>query len=189
MTLWQILRESRFLRAVFDPPPERVAAEQLYKQIVEQSRRPEFYVEGGVVDSVDGRFDLIALHVFFVLHRLKEANAGASPIAQRLFDVFFQNMDEGLREMGVGDLSVGSKIRKMAEAFYGRVAAYEDGLKSDQPEHLAEALRRNLYRASDVSHSTLSLMEKYVRRQTINLSRQKLDSLAAGGVTFEPLHG
>ncbi len=189
MTLWQTIKENNLLRALLKPAPENIAAQKLYKRIVGQARQPVFYVDGGVADNVDGRFDLIALHVFLILHRFKEEGAGSSPIAQTLFDVFFQDMDEGLREMGVGDLSVGSKIQKMAQAFYGRVAAYEDGLKSNDPEQLNDALCRNLYRTSDVSPDIVDMMARYVRRQAAHLAGQEMDGLVSGRVSFEPLHG
>ncbi len=189
MSLWQTIKESSPLGALLKPAPEKVAARELYERIVGQSRQPVFYLDGGVADNVDGRFDLIALHVFLVLHRFKEEDAGSSPIAQALFDVFFQNMDESLREMGVGDLSIGKKIQKMAQAFYGRVAAYEDGLKSNEPEPLNDALCRNLYRTSDVSPDIVDLMARYVRRQVAHLAGQDLDGLASGRVTFERLRG
>jgi len=178
------MRISGAWRRIFAPAEKTVAAGALYEQIVAQSRRPEFYLEGGVADSLDGRFDLMSLHVFLVLRRLKEEGQGK--LSQALFDTFFHNLDVGLREMGVGDLSVGKKIRQMAEAFYGRVAAYDAALSAPDEKALVEALQRNLYRGSIISHNTLNRLANYVRWQADNLGRQSGASLARGDVVFEP---
>src|SRR5579885_2019728 len=103
---------------------QKPAAAALYRAVVAQARAPAFYVAYGVPDTLDGRFDLIALHMFLVLHRLK-SDTDASTVSQALFDIMFDDMDRSLREMGVGDLGVGRRVRAMAEALYGRMAAYE----------------------------------------------------------------
>lgn len=121
-------------------------AHALYVTVIEQSRRPDFYTRFAVPDTLDGRFDLIVVHAFLVMRRLKAVEGGraeeARAVSQALFDLMFDDMDQNLREMGVGDMSVGKKVKAMARAFYGRVAAYEDGLNQGG---LADALSRNLY--------------------------------------------
>jgi cytochrome b pre-mRNA-processing protein 3 len=107
------------------------AARALYERAVAQARQPGFYTALGVPDSLDGRFDLVAVHVFLLLYRLKRERAAAAPLAQCLFDVMFDDMDESLRELGVGDLGVGWRVKAMAKALYGRLAAYEAGLAGD----------------------------------------------------------
>ncbi|WP_374466727.1 ubiquinol-cytochrome C chaperone family protein, partial [Ferrovibrio sp.] len=91
----------------------------LYRAIVAQSRQAGFYREHGVPDSLDGRFDMIVLHSFLVMRRLRRIGAAAEPLSQQLFDLMFADMDSNLREIGVGDLSVGKKVKAMAQAFYG----------------------------------------------------------------------
>lgn len=98
----------------------------LYRAIVIQARQTVFYSVHGVPDSVDGRYEMIALHVFLVLQQLKASGEGG--LAQDLFDTMFADMDQSLREMGAGDLGVGRRVRAMAEGLYGRIAAYEAGL-------------------------------------------------------------
>ena len=100
--------------------PEQVAADKLYRSVVSQARRPEFYLLVGVPDSLDGRFELNALHVFLVLDRLKQDYPRGAGLGQALHDVFFADMDHSLREMGAGDLGVGKRVKKMAQGFYGR---------------------------------------------------------------------
>ena len=112
-------------------------AHALYLIAVAQARQPLFYAEHGVPDSVDGRFDLIVMHVFLLLRPLSklaeqdgdvELQARAGNISQALFDTMFGDMDRSLREMGVSDIAVGKRVKHMAKAFYGRVAAYDEGL-------------------------------------------------------------
>ena len=117
----------------------------VYQAIVKQARQPVLYGENGAPDSFDGRFDVLVLHMYLVLRRLKQDDLAHRDVGQILFDLFFDDMDQGLRERGVGDLSVGKKIRKMAESFYGRVAAYEIVFNHQDLEGIAKIIRRNLY--------------------------------------------
>ena len=112
----------RFFRA----NPVQDAAELAYRRVVEQARQPGFFTDAGVPDTIDGRFELISLHAFLYLQRLKRERPGSAALGQRFFDVMFLDFDRALREMGTGDLSVSREIKRMAEAFYGRIAAYED---------------------------------------------------------------
>ena len=172
------------LDRLFRTDPQRATADRLYAQIVTQSRHPDFYTQGRVADSVDGRFDMIVLNVFLVIRRLKQDGEEAGRLSQYLFDVMFENMDSSLREMGVGDLSVSKKIKAMAEAFYGRVSAYEDGLRADDDSVLPKMLLRNLYRDAAVPDDVLELMARYVRRQETSLGAQPSGELNAGRVDF-----
>jgi cytochrome b pre-mRNA-processing protein 3 len=110
--------------------------------IVAQAREPLFYRDFGVPDTVNGRFDLLLLHLWMVLRRLK-GTAGATNLAQALFDRFCEDMDANLREMGVGDLTVPKRMQAFGEAFYGRAAAYDLAL-TDTADALARALSRNI---------------------------------------------
>src|SRR5450432_1255254 len=123
----------------------RDAALGLHAGIVEQARQPAFCVRWGVPDTLDGRFELLALHGFLVLNRLKPERPRSAALAQALFDVIFADLDRALRELGVGDLAVGRQVKTMATAFYGRIAAYETGLGAADTAPLGAALRRNLY--------------------------------------------
>ena len=100
----------------------RGTIEAIYGMIVTQAREPLFYRDLGVPDTVNGRFDLLVLHLWMVLHRLKSME-GAADLSQALFDHFCDDMDANLREMGVGDLTVPKRMRAFGEAFYGRPAA------------------------------------------------------------------
>lgn len=162
---------------------KKIAAGALYAVLVAQARSPDFYAQYGVADTLDGRFDMIALHVFLALHRLRGGDAETAVLAQALHDIMFDDMDRSLREMGVGDMGVGRRVRAMAEALYGRSAAYEEGLAADDAK-LAEALRRNLYRDTNPSPDTLTGLCGYMRETVAVLAALSPAQLAAGAVSF-----
>lgn len=164
------------------------AAHRLYVNLAVQSRQPGFYLDFGVPDTLDGRFDLLALHLFLVLRRLSglQTSPEAKEVSQQLFDVMFGDMDQSLREMGVGDLSVGKKIRSMSEAFYGRVAAYEKGLQAEDDKVLLAALERNLFRGRTPEAEKLQNLANYVRSAAGALERQEEADLLRGELSFPP---
>ena len=126
---------------------------------------------------------MIALHVFLILRRLKQENARSQATAQALFDTMFTDMDRGLRELGAGDLGVGRRVKVMAKAFYGRVAAYDRGLKSDDGD-LNEAILRNIFRGQEDERDRALLIASYTRRQADALDHQSVDALLEGEVLF-----
>ncbi len=117
---------------------------RLYDAIVSRARAPVFFTDFGIADTLDGRFDVLAFHAWLVLAELRGGNA-----AQGLTDTIFAGFDDAMREQGAGDMGIGHKLKKMADAFYGRMTAY-DGAKSEA--ELAAALARNLYRGGAVDH-------------------------------------
>ena len=180
-------------------------AHALYLGAVAQARQPVFYTEHGVPDSVDGRFDLIVLHVYLLLqplHRLAQGNelsgelgnAGdaaairAGEIAQSLFDIMFGDMDRSLREMGVSDISVGKRVKHMAKSFYGRVAAYDEGL-AGSGETLAAALERNLFGTVSPLPEHVAAMADYLCRQAEQMTKFDVDDVLAGRMVFAPWPG
>ena len=169
--------------AAFRSDPIQRAAARAYEHVVAQSRRPEFFAGIGVPDTVDGRFELICLHAFLYLHRLKREQKQASAAGQRFFDLMFTDFDRSLREMGTGDLSVGREVRRMAEAFYGRIAAYESGLAADDAT-LQAALARNLFGTAAGTQGGLDAMAAYLRREAADLAAQDTGRLLAGEVVF-----
>jgi cytochrome b pre-mRNA-processing protein 3 len=122
--------------------PSRGTIEAIYGMIVTQAREPLFYRDLGVPDTVNGRFDMLVLHLWVVLRRLKPVEGGAG-LSQTLFDRFCDDMDANLREMGVGDLTVPKRMQAFGEAFYGRMAAYDLALSAGE-EPLAQALCKNI---------------------------------------------
>lgn len=113
---------------LFKPRPATLAGRALFLTVSAQARRPAFYLAGGVPDTPQGRFELYCMHLVLLMHRLKGQGPMASETSQALFDAFLANMDEGLRDLGVGDLSVGKKMRKLGEAIYGRLKGYDSAM-------------------------------------------------------------
>ncbi|HZB92721.1 MAG TPA: ubiquinol-cytochrome C chaperone family protein [Stellaceae bacterium] len=174
------------LASLFRQNPRHLAVHAAYRRIVERAREPVFYTDWGVPDTLDGRFELLALHAFLVLHRLKRDHAETQGFAQALFDTMFADLDRALREMGVGDLGVGRRVKEMARGFYGRILAYEEGLAD--PAALDAALRRNLYGTGVPSDAQRVLVvADYVHRQSAALAAQGKESLLAGDVEFAPV--
>lgn len=125
--------------------------EAIYGTIVTQAREPLFYRDLGVPDTVDGRFDLLLLHLWLALRRLRATDA-ASALSQALFDRFCNDMDDNLREMGVGDLTVPKRMRAFGEAFYGRASAYDLALTAGS-EALAQALCKNILNGEEIENA------------------------------------
>jgi len=159
---------------------------QLYGAAVTQARAPVFYRELGVPDTLDGRFEMISLHVFLLLHRLKTETGERTELGQNVFDAMFSDMDRGLREMGSGDLGVAPRVKKMARAFYGRVAAYEAGMAPDrEPGTLRAAIRRNVYGTVGAPRTEhVAVLRDYMLRVAEHLGAQRMDSLSQGRVDF-----
>lgn len=119
------------------------AVERLYEKAVAQARLPVLYRNFGVADTIDGRFEMVMFHVCPLIDRLRDDNGATLPAGQELFDTFINDMEGNLRTIGVGDLSVPKKMKKMGEAFYGRLDAYRRS-GGDEAE-LALVIARNVY--------------------------------------------
>ena len=125
----------------------KAQAKSFYNQAVAQARLPIFYTDFGVPDTIDGRFELIALHNYILIHRLSWN--GQIKMSQALFDAFFVNMERSLREMGIGDLAVPKHMKRMMQGFNGRCQSYEAAIKTKDTVQLNEAIARNVYGTLD----------------------------------------
>ena len=119
--------------------------DRMNDDIVVAVRAPAFYLAGGVPDTFQGRFELLVLHAALVMRRLKALPDPGAQVAQDLVDTIFRNLDPALRELGVGDMAVPKRMKRLAEAFLGRSVAYARALDSDEPAQLATALARNVH--------------------------------------------
>lgn len=176
MGLLSLLHRGKHERAGFE----------LYGAAVAAAREPIFYTELGVPDTLDGRFDMVSLHAFLLIERLRREKAPGPALAQAVFDAMFSDMDINLREMGVGDLSVGRKMRVMWEAFHGRCAAYAAALAAGDTAALDAALERNVWRGNPGSPTASAALRQVMLTQQAHLSGQALAALAAGRVAFLP---
>jgi len=157
---------------------------ELYGAAVAAARDPFLYTGLHVPDSLDGRFDIIVVYAFLLIQRLKQEPAPGPALAQAVFDAMFSDMDVNLREMGVGDLSVGRKVRVMWEAFHGRAAAYAAAMTASDVAALDAALERNVWRGTPPPDDAIGALRRLVLAQEAQLFSQNLDSLAQGTVHF-----
>ncbi len=155
----------------------------LYGMIVAQARLPCFYRDYAVADTVNGRFDLIVLHLALVLERFS-AESALHELGQGLFDRFCRDMDDNLREMGIGDLKVPKEMRRIGDAFYGRSEAYRTALKADSVEPLAEVIARNVYGVPLAGQAAPRRLAVYIQEAAGNLTAQDVAQLAAGALRF-----
>ncbi|PHQ70321.1 MAG: hypothetical protein COB93_05760 [Sneathiella sp.] len=169
---------------LFKRDPKGQIAGDIYAAIVSQSRKPAFYQLAAVPDTVDGRFEMISLHAFLVMRQLKGEDKQSQKLSQMIFDLMFADMDQSLREMGVGDLGIGKRIKLMAKAFYGRIVAYEAALDGEA-ESLEAALERNHYgTVENVSLKAVAKLADYVRAADARLKAQGAGGLMTGVPDF-----
>ncbi len=158
----------------------RSAGAELYDDAVAQSRAPALYSDLGAPDTIEGRFELLTLHVILLIERLRDDGAAAAQSSQALFDIYCSNLDGALREMGVGDLTVGKRMRALGEAFYGRARAYRMAFAAlpDRGE-LAAVIGRTVMAGESGADPTA--LAAYVAR-----SREALAAVAAASLLASP---
>jgi cytochrome b pre-mRNA-processing protein 3 len=154
--------------------------EAIYGMIVTQTREPLFYRDLGVPDTVNGRFDLLLLHLWLVLRRLQSVGAGTA-LSQALFDHFCTDMDDNLREMGVGDQTVPKRMRAFGEAFYGRTVAYDMAL-TEGSEAFAGAICKNILNGEKIDNARA--LAAYAEVALARLAALDETTLLAGRWTF-----
>ena len=172
------------LKSLFKPKPAQIAGRALYGRVVEQSRSPLLYRDLGVPDTVEGRFEIYSLHVVLLLERLRGQGALAGDVSQALFDAYVRGLDDALREMGVNDVTVGKKMRRLGEAFYGRGKNYQaalDALPDRAP--LEAVLARTVYAGVEDRSAELA---DYVLEQRQALAANALGRLCDGAVEWRP---
>jgi len=173
-------------RVLSGPDRREIIAQRLYAAMTAQARRPVFYLTCGVPDTVDGRFEMVALHAFLLFRRLKGHGEKAGAVAQSVYDVMFSDFDASVRELGAADLGVGRRIKFMTEAMNGRFAAYEAGLDKGRAE-LELALKRNLYGTTEPLDESLKRMAEYLRQADADMAAQPIDQLMRGVLRFPAL--
>jgi cytochrome b pre-mRNA-processing protein 3 len=168
------------LRKLFRPKGARDAGSRLYAEVVRQARQPAFYTTLGVEDRIDARFELYTLHVVLLIRRLREQGEQAGEVAQALFDQFVGALDDALRELGVGDLAVAKKMRKLGEAVYGRAKAYDEVLAPvDDRAGLEALISRTVFGSEETSERAGPLAD-YVLRAEAALGDQPLEAVLEG---------
>jgi cytochrome b pre-mRNA-processing protein 3 len=171
------------LDRLFRERPALAVGRTLYTQVVEQARTPFLYLDLQCPDTIEGRFEVYTLHLMLVLERLRGQGPQAAEVSQALFDVYLKRLDDALREMGVGDLSVGKKMRKLGEAFYGRLKTFiaaAEALPDREP--LIALIRRTVYEGVEAAHAPE--LADYLLRQREALAAGVTEKLIAGEVRW-----
>ena len=155
----------RLFSRLFRPSPEQKLAYEIYGRAVTWARSSLFYSEAGVEDSLDGRFDMILLHMYILLHQLRQTPE-TSGLQQAVQEAMVADMDRTLRELGVGDMSVGKQVKNMAAAWLGRSKAFDTALESELENDLEDAIARNIYRFSGEGEAPLhaATMARYMKQ-------------------------
>lgn len=164
----------------------RETVDLLYGEIVAAARRPPLYEDWHVPDTPLGRFEMLSVHLFLFLHRLRDENGVSRDVAQEMTDWFFRDVDHSLRELGVGDLGVPKRMKKLARMFYGRLAAYSESVDADNQATLAEALKRNIAPEREVWHEA-SQLAAYVLTAHAALADTSEETMLSGRLRFAPL--
>lgn len=168
---------------------ESDAALKLYQAAVAQAREPAFYELYKVPDTIDGRFDLICLHVYLIMDRLYDEGRPGAKLAQRLFDAMFRDMDRSLREMGAGDLSVPKHVKRMMKGFNGRAMSYRAAIESDDYQDLIDGILRNLYGTLENPPADYAkIMALYMYENADYLEGQSWEALAQGHIEFREVN-
>ena len=177
----------RFLNRFLARPG--AGAEAAYAAIVAQARQPAFYARMGVADSHAGRFRMIALHVILLMEALLDDDAGvrgARPareeLARAVQELMFDELDASLREMGVSDLAVPKRMRRLADAFYAQHAALRTTLAADEAA-LRQALREHIYAETDDA-SGAGMLARYVVEAQRALAQAAFSQVAAGHIPW-----
>ena len=170
---------SSLFKKIFAPDPLQVPAHNAYVILVTQARKSFFYQDYGVADTIDGRFDVIVLHLFLLTKRLKNDEPY---FLRAVWEVFFSDMDRSLREMGASDTGIGKRIKKMVQAFYGRIDSYEKTVLDEAA--FKESLIRNLYRGEAVTNAQISAIVSYAAHNLDYLQKQDTTAILNGELSF-----
>lgn len=166
--------------SLFRRNPHRIALEALYDRVAGASRQPALFTDLGFPDTVEGRFESLALHVVLLLRRLRTLPPPAGEFAQDFVDTFFRRLDTSLRELGVGDMGVGKRMKKLAHSFYGRADAYDGPLDRGDDATLAVVLGRNALGQAEPAPA----LAAYVVASDRALAAQSLDDILTKGPVF-----
>ncbi|HZV84965.1 MAG TPA: ubiquinol-cytochrome C chaperone family protein [Brevundimonas sp.] len=165
------------LQNLFRPRARERLGLPLYELAVRQARDPRFYTGLGVADRIDARFELYTLHVLIMVMRLRDEGPRGAEAGQNLFDTYVSALDHALRELGVGDVSVGKKMRKLGEALYGRMTAYEGPLRDGDAEALSARLARNVFESEEAAVGRA--LARYALTSRARMSVQRFDAFLA----------
>ena len=163
--------------------PNEKIVDSLYDQIVAAARQPLFYADWQVPDTPNGRFEMLSLHMFLFLRRARAGNEALSAIAQETVDAFFTDIDHSLRELGIGDMAVPKRMKKLARMFYGRAQSYTEALEANDAAAMIAALARNVA-PGEPAWSGAAPLAAYAMAVDRALANQPDDDIAGGRISF-----
>ena len=175
-------------KRLFGKNPHARSIESLYGKIMAHTRNPAFCTRLKVPDTLDGRFDLLALHVFLVVRRIKDEE-GAGELARQLPEKMLAEIDRALREHGISDMGVPRRVKTMGRAFLGRATAYENALNSGDMKKLEDVLRRNLFSDAEPGQDIIGEFAGYVVATGAHLGELAYDDISAGSISFPEAGG
>lgn len=158
--------------------------------VFEAARAPVFFTGLGVPDTFDGRFEMVAIHLHLLLVRLRSDGDTATAYSQGVFDIITGHFDEALRETGVGDMSVGKRVKAMTQSLYGRLSAYNAGFNAETAAEMHDALRRNVYGTiEEPKDECIAAIMAYQEAVMAHLTEMPLAAIQAGVNLFPPPPG
>lgn len=163
---------------------DRLLANRLYEQIVAAARQPVFFSDLGVPDTPLGRFEMLSIHMILFLRQVRN-DKSLAPVAQQITDEFFLDLDDALRELGIGDIGVPKRMKKLARMFYGRAVAYGEAIDAGDDSALGEALARNIM-PETTGWTGRDRLCAYVRDAASHLASIPHDEIARGVIEFLP---
>jgi cytochrome b pre-mRNA-processing protein 3 len=167
-----------FARSKPDPVPQ-----QLYGAVVAQARKPAFYLEHGFKDTVTGRFDVLALHMFLFSRRLSsESDPAAAPLSQEVFDTFTDGVDDALRALGIGDTSVPKRKQAMVRGFYAQIEEFAPPIDAGDVDGLARAVSKRFFSGANPGESTR--IAAYMLESAGMLAAQDFGAISSGRLNW-----
>ena len=159
-------------------------ASALYGSIVTQARIPEFYTRAGVPDTMEGRFSVISVHMFLALERIRSEGANGDELARALLETFVTDIDDNMREIGIGDMGVPRRVKKAAAALHEQMEVYRAAITESSDTQLNAATTRYIVGQDGINQS--SVVASYIRRASNHLAQQSWGEIEAGRITFPP---
>ena len=167
-----------FVQRLFGRQNERQSMLPLYQRVVSLGRDPAWYRDGEVPDTLEGRFDVVATVLALILLRLEREGDRARRDSVLLTEIFIDDMDSSLRELGAGDMVVGKKVGKLVGALGGRLGALREA--ADDPVAFAAAVRRNVFRDAPPSEEKAAWVAARLADLRTRLAATPLEALRAG---------
>ncbi|MBO6638235.1 MAG: ubiquinol-cytochrome C chaperone [Roseitalea sp.] len=163
----------------------RIIVDRMFQQVVDAARQPVLYADWGIPDTPLGRYESLGLHMIVLLHRTRDAGEPVEALAQDVLDEFFKDIDHSIRELGVGDVGVPKRMKKLARMFYGRMGPYWEAIDAGDAGALATALGRNIMPDNAASANLKAdAIANYMLAAATELAAQSNETLLTGDLAF-----